>query len=116
NTTQLVFEQWDDSLRDVHIRVPYWVAGDVSVVVNGEVLSTDVVDGYLTISRQWQAGDVVEITLPMGLHMYEAKDNSDHVAFMYGPIVLAGALGNENYPENDILDDHLKLNNHPLID
>jgi hypothetical protein len=34
---------------------------------------------------------------------------------MYGPLVLAGALGTENFPETDILEDHQKLNNYPGI-
>lgn len=35
---------------------------------------------------------------------------------MYGPVVLAGALGTEEFPKTDILADHQELNNHPLID
>src|SRR5699024_4821865 len=31
-------------------------------------------------------------------------------------LVLAGKLGTENYPESDILADHMSLDNHPLID
>jgi hypothetical protein len=52
----------------------------------------------------------------MELHSHVSKSDSNKVSFMYGPIALAGALGRENFPETDILDDHLSLNNYPLID
>lgn len=116
NESRLVIERCDADFRHLHIRVPYWLDGEMAVAVNGEAITVEPQDGYVTIARPWQAGDEVVVTLPMGLHMYEAKDESNHVAFMYGPIVLAGALGRENYPESDILADHLSLNNHPLID
>ena len=50
----------------------------------------------------------------MELHVYTAKDDPCKVGFRYGPIALAGALGTENLPETDILDDHMKLHHHPL--
>lgn len=34
---------------------------------------------------------------------------------MYGPVVLAGQLGVENFPFQDIVADHLSLMNHPKI-
>ncbi|MCY8132162.1 glycoside hydrolase family 127 protein, partial [Bacillus spizizenii] len=52
----------------------------------------------------------------MKLHIYLAKDDPKKSVLMYGPVVLAGALGREDFPETDILADHLALNNHPLID
>src|SRR5699024_1262621 len=45
-----------------------------------------------------------------------AKDDSKKQAIMYGPILLAGALGVENFPESIILENHISLDNHPLID
>ncbi|MNC21312.1 hypothetical protein D3C75_692850 [compost metagenome] len=35
---------------------------------------------------------------------------------MYGPVVLAGALGRQCFPETDIVDNHLKLHHHPSIE
>src|SRR5690625_5857076 len=52
----------------------------------------------------------------MNLNTYIAKDNPTKQALLYGPLVLAGKLGTENYPESDILADHMSLDNHPLID
>jgi len=49
------------------------------------------------------------------LKLYEAKDNPSHIGFIYGPIVLAAALGRDNFPESDILEDHTSLFSHPNI-
>lgn len=114
-STKLVIEAVAGNV-DIRVRVPYWLQGEMVVSVNGVQLAVQAVDGYVTLSRTWQVGDEIDVTLPMGLHQYVAKDDPHKVAFMYGPIALAGALGREMYPESDILDDHLKLNNHPLID
>lgn len=114
-STKLMIENAKEELLTIHIRVPYWISGEVTAIVNGEQTFMERDNGYLTISGNWNAGDVIDVMLPMDLHMVKSKDDSTKVSFMYGPIVLAGALGTENYPESDILDDHLKLNNHPLI-
>ncbi|MBS4200457.1 glycoside hydrolase family 127 protein [Bacillus sp. FJAT-49732] len=106
----------DSQLEQIHIRVPYWLSDDISILVNGEKVDVDPNNGYATLKRKWTTGDSVEINLAMNLHTYTAKDDANKVGIMFGPIVLAGALGKENFPESDILDDHLKLNNLPLID
>jgi uncharacterized protein len=116
NKVKLYFEEAQSELLNVHIRVPNWVAGNVTAVINGVETYSSSENGYLTIRRNWNKLDLVEITLPMELHTYTAKDNPTKVGIMYGPVVLAGALGKKDFPESDILDDHLKLNNHPLID
>ncbi|MFA9455665.1 beta-L-arabinofuranosidase domain-containing protein [Halalkalibacter sp. AB-rgal2] len=102
---------------NLHIRVPYWVNGQVIVDVNGQKEDVAILDsGYICIRRKWKQGDKVTVQLPMNLHMYVAKDDQNKIGFMYGPIVLAGALGKEQFPKTDILENHLSLNNHPLID
>ncbi|WP_088104879.1 glycoside hydrolase family 127 protein [Halalkalibacter urbisdiaboli] len=113
---QLYVEEVQVDLTTIHIRMPYWLAGKAEAVINEEERYSVVEDGYLTIERKWLPGDKIDIDLPMNLHTYIAKDDSKKAGIMYGPIVLAGALGREGFPESDILDDHLKLNNHPLID
>nr|WP_144922185.1 glycoside hydrolase family 127 protein [Paenibacillus bovis] len=103
------------AVKSVKVRVPYWVAGAVTVTLNGENIAVEAVDGYITLSRTWNTGDSIAINFPMGLHTYEAKDDPNKVGILYGPVVLAGALGTKDFPETDILDDHMKLDNHPLI-
>jgi DUF1680 family protein len=116
NQTRLYVEQATGEFLNIHIRVPYWVSGAVTVVVNGKETYTSTYKGYVTVSRKWVTGESIVIELPMDLHTYTAKDDPKRVGIMYGPVVLAGALGRRDFPESDILGDHLKLNNHPLID
>ncbi|QNK90233.1 glycoside hydrolase family 127 protein [Sporosarcina sp. resist] len=116
NRSTLVFKEANHVNLTVHIRVPYWVVGALTATINGTKVVTHAKNGYLTINREWQSGDCIEIELPMNLHTYVSSDNPQKQAIMYGPIVLAGALGKEHFPETDILEDHMKLDNHPLID
>jgi len=50
---------------------------------------------YAAIQRAWQDGDVVEIRLPMQLRFEPLPGEAKTVAFLYGPVVLAGMLGKE---------------------
>ncbi|CAM4121549.1 glycoside hydrolase family 127 protein [Lederbergia lenta] len=109
-------EKAESPFLNMHIRVPYWVSGPITIMINGDKVDVIANDGYIMIERNWSTGDIMEINLPMSLHTYEAKDNPNKVGILYGPIVLAGALGTKDFPESDILGDHLKLNNHTLID
>ncbi|MEI8372214.1 MAG: beta-L-arabinofuranosidase domain-containing protein [Planctomycetota bacterium] len=66
--------------------------GTPTLQVNGQL--ADVApqqDGYLHLQRRWQAGDVVELDLPMPVqrvHAHEKmKENQGKVALMRGPIV-----------------------------
>lgn len=114
--TRLVVEEAQDARFNLRIRVPYWAAGPVKAAVNGTGIDARTEQGYLEIIRNWHAGDTIDVTLPMDLHVYRAKDDEKKVGFMYGPLVLAGALGKDRFPESDIMDNHLKLHHHPLID
>jgi DUF1680 family protein len=49
---------------DLKLRIPGWCEG-ASVTVNGEPVEGAPVNGYLTIDRSWQRGDVVALDLPM---------------------------------------------------
>jgi hypothetical protein len=61
--------------------------------VNGDRVSVaSTPDGYLTLSRKWKKGDVVELCLPMGVRRIAANDNVEdcrgRVALERGPIVF----------------------------
>jgi len=84
----------------VKIRRPYWAASALQVAVNGQNVDGDSQSGgYLTIDRSWTDGDVVEITLPMGLRIEPMTNCPTKAAIMYGPILLAGELGREGFTE-----------------
>lgn len=49
---------------DLKVRIPGWCEG-AKVAVNGEPVTTAPVNGYVTINREWTAGDAVTLELPM---------------------------------------------------
>lgn len=100
----------------VKIRIPLWIASAATVKVNDEESVTVAETGYYTIERTWSKGDTITVTLPMGLHTYTARDDIHKVSFMYGPIVLAGALGTDSFPASDNVSDHTSLDNFGTID
>ena len=106
---KLVIEEADNEFMSIRIRIPYWVSKNVQVTINNETVYIKNEDSYITISRTWNKGDIVNINLPMNIHLYNSKENKNEIVFMYGPLVLAGALGKENFPETDILEDQLKV-------
>jgi DUF1680 family protein len=79
----------------LRLRVPVWAEGSM-VKINGKALDAAAEPGsYLAIHRTWQTGDRVEMTLPMRLSVEAMPDDAATQAFLYGPLVLAGDLGNE---------------------
>jgi hypothetical protein len=88
----------------LNIRHPGWCDA-VTVTINGrrETVS-QAPRSYISIKRVWQDGDVVEIDLPMNLRAVPLPGTTDTLAFVYGPIVLAGRLGNKGIaPGADII-------------
>ncbi len=80
----------------LRIRVPYWAKEGLTVKINGQSQTVAAKPAsYCPIERTWKTGDVVEVRLPMSLHTHAMPDDPAVQAFMYGPLVLAGVLGNE---------------------
>lgn len=78
----------------VRIRVPGWVTTGGSVKLNGKILEGFPSGGsYLTLSRVWNNGDRIEVSLPMQLRMEAMPDDSRIQAILYGPVLMAGDLG-----------------------
>jgi uncharacterized protein len=64
--------------------------------VNGQPLKDpSPADSYIKITRIWRQGDTVDLTLPKVLRKEPLPDNSNRMAFMWGPLVLAADLGAE---------------------
>ena len=55
---------------------------------------------YVSLDREWQNGDRVEIQLPMKLHAEPLPGTTNIVAVLYGPIVLAGKSRHERNAES----------------
>ena len=84
------------------IRHPGWCAV-ATVKVNGTMAATSQnPGGYIALKRTWKAGDVIEVDVPMALRMEPLPASTNHAAVIYGPIVLAGAMGNRVAPGADL--------------
>ena len=78
------------------IRRPYWAGDGFTVKVNGQAFKNiSPADSYIKINRVWLEGDTVDLNLPKQLRKEPLPDNPSRMAFMWGPLVLAGDLGPE---------------------
>jgi uncharacterized protein len=73
------------------LRIPGWARG-AKVSINGETSATDPAAGqYLRLQRNWSAGDVVKLDLPMEAKLLEAnpfvEEARNQVAVKRGPLV-----------------------------
>jgi hypothetical protein len=59
--------------------------------VNGSDVSPKIVNGYAVINRLWQAGDKIDLNLPMQVQRIKADDkiaaDAGKVALRYGPLI-----------------------------
>jgi len=104
------------------LRIPGWALGrpvpsdlyrfadpdvpPVGLKVNGQAADPSPRDdGYVHLQRRWQAGDVVELDLPMPVHRVYAHEKVEadqgKVALARGPIVFC--LEAVDHPEVDVL-------------
>ena len=119
---------------DVALRIPGWVGAEVmpgglysfmgdaeakdrvAIRVNGSNVQARVTDGFARLQRRWQAGDVVELTLPMPVRRIVAdervKDDRGRVALARGPLVYAAEWAdNGGHALNVVVPDDAALTN-----
>ena len=78
----------------VRIRQPWWAKEEGVIKVNGKTINAQKDSaGYLVINKKWNNKDKIEVSFPMSLYTESMPDNKDRVAMLYGPLVLAGNLG-----------------------
>ena len=67
------------------------ISGLTSLTVNGGTLSPQIEHGYAAITRQWKAGDTINLELPMEIQVVKADDHiaadRGQVALRYGPLI-----------------------------
>ncbi len=76
----------------LHLRIPGWVSEAPSITINGQNAAvTSVSAAFTGIERDWQAGDTVELLLPMPVRRIVANpnvtDDGGRVALERGPLV-----------------------------
>lgn len=92
--TQLVVTQASKDPLTLRFRTPAWASKPLVLVVNGKATENTVAaGGYASITRKWKKGDRIDVTIPMGVRTESLRGAPDTVAFLYGPLVLAGDLG-----------------------
>jgi DUF1680 family protein len=69
------------------------VKGITSLSVNGEAITPRIEQGYVVLSRAWQAGDQIEFDLPLEIQRVKADhrvwSDNNRVALQYGPLVYS---------------------------
>jgi hypothetical protein len=77
------------------LRVPSWAIAETAILVNGIEVARGEPGAYVPVARQWQDGDRVALTLPVGLRaaayegVEQAPDGSGRFAILYGPVLMA---------------------------
>lgn len=95
-TTLFTIETKEVINMPLHIRYPSWATDGATVKINGKKLAVKASRGdYIVISQKWKNGDVIEVNYPMTLKAVATNDNPHKIAFVYGPIVIAGEMGTE---------------------
>ncbi|HRW05617.1 MAG TPA: glycoside hydrolase family 127 protein, partial [Caldilineaceae bacterium] len=87
----LTVERPAAAVQALMVRIPGWVKG-ATVTVNGESIEAIVEPGtYCRIEREWAAGDVVVIDLPLPVRLLQShplvEETRNQVAVMRGPVV-----------------------------
>jgi DUF1680 family protein len=75
---------------NINVRVPGWATKGFFVKINGKEQKVDARPGsYLTISRIWKDGDVIDLKMPFQFHLDPVEDQQNIASLFYGPILLA---------------------------
>jgi DUF1680 family protein len=78
----------------IRIRKPKWTS-NATISINGkkQELTVDT-QGYVVLNRKWKNNDKIEFTTPENIYTEAMPDNANRRAIFYGPVLLAGILGN----------------------
>jgi DUF1680 family protein len=74
----------------LHLRIPAWCKKG-AVKINGKLWQEPTANTIVKISREWQPGDVVELTLPM--HIFRNSWYENAVSVERGPLTYALKIG-----------------------
>ena len=100
---------------DLRIRIPGWIDSSATIHLNGEKInkSSDP-SSYFVISRTWEKGDQVKINFPMGFELERMPIEKSTAAVKYGPIVLAGVLGDKGLDEDIVFGEYGPFEAEPI--
>jgi len=94
-TVTLQVDPTEKTNMTMRVRQPAWTRQLSSFQVNGKPITPAAkTDGYWEVTRAWSKGDVLSFVVPLEVRSEAMPDNPNRIALMYGPVVLAGQLGN----------------------
>ena len=76
---------------NINLRAPSWLESDMTVKADNKTYISKGGE-YLAISNEWKDGDIIDITIPMSVTVYNSRIDGQ-AAYQYGPVVLAADLG-----------------------
>ena len=77
------------------IRIPWWLSGKATMTINGEPVSVEAnPSSFYTITRSWM-NETICLDFPKTLSVKPIPDAPEMVAFLDGPVVLAGVCDEE---------------------
>jgi hypothetical protein len=90
----------------LRLRIPRW-AQNMKIAVNGNPVDGEIQSGtFFTINRKWNAGDKVEVQMPMPWRFIKGRQKQEgRVALMRGPVVFC--LNPDRNPEIAEIDPRL---------
>jgi hypothetical protein len=93
--TTLRFQMSSPANFDLKIRYPYWAESGLKVYLNDKPLDLGTYKRgtFVSVKREWKNNDVLELDFPFTLRKESMPDDPNRIAIMYGPVVLAGELG-----------------------
>ncbi len=98
--TRLVFRCRSPVELSLNVRHPAWASSGFEIRVNGKQQAAASKPGsYAVVTRTWQSGDTVEISMPFSLRTEGFRDDPRRLAFLHGPLVLSAEVDrNKPYP------------------
>jgi DUF1680 family protein len=94
NTISIVISTKKSIAFPVLIRYPWWTKEAATIKINGKVIQAKKNEqGFIVVNQKWNNNDKIEVAFDMSLYTESMPDNKDRVALLYGPLVLAGNLG-----------------------
>ena len=89
DTSRLTFTCQKPVRLRLHLRHPVWATSGIQIAVNGQPQTIESrPSSFVSLTRQWQTGDTVDIRTPMTLRTEAFRDNPRRLAILYGPLVL----------------------------
>jgi len=77
----------------ISFRIPWWAQGEISITSN-DSLDIQQVDGFLKVKVNSLNTEII-VEIPRGLTRWPLADAPEYVAFLDGPVLLAGLVDEE---------------------